>query len=188
MLHNEMVPKVPPKRGTEIDEIARQTLLKAFSFVQNVFQQNALIDFFDKGGLSELGFDYGVSELRYGEEARYDPGSNSIILSPETYGRLYVDNPRARFTLAHELGHATMHGAFLKSALDGRQPFQKVSRATLVAFMDPEWQANRFAGAFLMPSSVLRQFLKTGMSKKKIAETLRVSLVALSIRLQTINR
>jgi len=50
---------------------------------------------------------------------------------------------RQRFTLAHEIGHLVLH-----------------TRRTFVA--NPEEEANRFAGAFLVPGEPYAEFLKSG--------------------------
>lgn len=183
---DELVPKVPPKRGVEIDEIARQALYKAFSHPQNALQPFAFINFFEQGGLTRLGLNYGVSALPYGEEGTFDPAENCIILSESTYEALMDDVPRARFTLAHEMGHAILHGAFLRVALEGRTPQRKFKRTSLPAYLDPEWQANRFAGGFLMPTSAVRRCIKEGMTDAKIAQYFRVSLDAARTRISKI--
>jgi Zn-dependent peptidase ImmA (M78 family) len=51
---------------------------------------------------------------------------------------------RARFTVAHELGHLMLHSGI---------PFARAiqTNAEVKAFEDSEWQADEFAGALLMP-------------------------------------
>lgn len=88
------------------------------------------------------------------------PGADGMTLFdpvgmrvPERVHRsLKLDGHRARFTIAHELGHIMMH------------PYQELNRAaaeemverSIPCSMSAEWQANTFAGAFLMPVSVCR--------------------------------
>jgi Zn-dependent peptidase ImmA (M78 family) len=75
--------------------------------------------------------------------------SKPIISMPQSvYDALLEACPRARFTAAHELGHLLMHsGSHVQYA---RAEHANVST-------DPEWQANEFAGAFLMPEQPFRQ-------------------------------
>lgn len=179
----QMVPRVPPKNCTEIEELSRKVLHVSFGHFQNSIQPQAYAKCFDKGGLTKLGLKYGVVELPFGEEARFDPGENSILLSPETYDMLYADKPRARFTFAHELGHAVMHGNYLKEALAGRVPRIMYKRASIQAFCDPEWQANTFAASFLMPANVFRQCVSEGMKQWDLSRYFRASPTAIQIRM-----
>ncbi len=178
MNKDELVRKVPPKRSLEIDALANATLIQLFGFPQNALQPLAFFNFFDRGGLTKLGLDYGVEEL-VGEEAHYDASTNEIILDAKTFDALSMDNPRAKFTLAHEIGHAKLHGPyFRKELLQGRTSHRQFPRKTLPAYEDPEWQANRFAGAFLMPTSLMIKAIREGWSDKRIADFFGVSISA----------
>ena len=69
---------------------------------------------------------------------------------------------RAIFTLAHEVGHLLFHTP--------RRMILCRIESSLPAFRDPEWQANTFAGEFL----VMRH-LACGMSPFEIADKFHVS-------------
>ena len=82
----------------------------------------------------------------------------------------YGARPRFRFTLAHELGHLSLHrkltldfeslDATAAAILDGRKDL-RLGRRTLTTSRDwLEWQANYFAGSLLMPRSTLVPELK----------------------------
>lgn len=74
------------------------------------------------------------------------PSENAIVLREDVYERACDRQGRDRFTAAHELGHYIMHrNAPLK--------FHRAESGKLAAYKDSEWQANRFAGALLMPES-----------------------------------
>lgn len=179
---DEMVPKVPARKGSDIDQLAYKTLCLLFKYPQNAFQEGAFIELLECGGLEKIGLTYGVKALAYGEEGKYDPVEKEILLSERTYEQLRMDVPRSRFTLAHELGHAILHGAFLSASLEGRFPQKRYKRTTLKAYLDPEWQANCFAGAFLMPTPLMGKCLREGWSLAKIASYFRVSHEAAAIR------
>ncbi len=82
-----------------------------------------------------------------GIEGLTDLDKPIITFPASVYQALYDGNPRARFTAAHEFGHFILHN---------NQPmhYARVSRAD--HRFDPEWQANAFAAAFLMPSIPFR--------------------------------
>lgn len=92
---------------------------------------------------------------------------NTLVSDPEKSGSLYVKGKRNfkiilpshtsierdNFTIAHELGHYFLHyvykvnkGETLPDFVAGRKGSDR-----------PEWEANWFAGAFLMPEDVFRE-------------------------------
>lgn len=80
---------------------------------------------------------------------------------------------RSRMTFAHELGHLVMHPGAAKLRSD---PGVHVLR--IKPFESAEWQANKFASLFLMPTHIIREF----GSASQIAECCQVSLRAAQIR------
>lgn len=87
------------------------------------------------------------AEMR-GAEGHTDISRPIVRMSQTTYDELLEDDPRARFTAAHELGHLLMHsGSNIRYARSARRDRQ----------VDPEWQANMFAACFLMPEEAFRQ-------------------------------
>lgn len=75
-------------------------------------------------------------------------GSPVITFRDQVYENLRRGDPEARFTAAHELGHVLIHC---------QAPVQYAFRSEYVEETDPEWQADQFAMAFLMPPSVFRK-------------------------------
>jgi hypothetical protein len=97
---------------------------------------------------------------------RYDGDANEIVitLAEETYRELEAGDTRARFTLAHEIGHAILHPQELVrlSQIPHTQASLLRGRfATHQICQDTEWQANAFSGALLMPAQVLRDLERT---------------------------
>jgi len=86
-----------------------------------------------------------------------DVTNRFIKLPNATYKRLENGDAQARFTVAHEMGHALLHA---KEGAFGSFPFRHqvtfARRSRIRAFEDPEWQANTFAAAILMPMKSLR--------------------------------
>lgn len=75
-------------------------------------------------------------------------GTPKIILPESVYEALYMDDGRARFTVAHEIGHLILHPKH-------RLSLSRNVGEVVPAFRDPEKQANRFAAALLMPKRLL---------------------------------
>lgn len=73
------------------------------------------------------------------------PGENVIRFRSDVYEGLVEGKGRDRFTASHELGHYLMHR-------NVPIRFHRAEQGRLPAYVDSEWQANRFAGALLMPS------------------------------------
>lgn len=73
------------------------------------------------------------------------PAENVIRLRLDVYEGLAEGRGRDRFTASHELGHYLMHR-------DVPIRFHRAEHGELPKYRDSEWQANRFAGALLMPT------------------------------------
>lgn len=107
-------------------------------FVENVLQN---ID-------SE--FVFRVEELRKMPDkyAYYDHLKNEMVVREDVYDLAYSGNGRHRFTIAHELGHYVLHQDGVKLCrVDGNKRIE--------SYLDPEWQANTFASAILMPRHLI---------------------------------
>ena len=79
-----------------------------------------------------------------------------IRLSERAYCGLVAETPHFVFTFAHELGHLFLHHDWLiNDAVARTRPGGVYSSPTVEehrVFEDSEWQADAFAGAFLMPA------------------------------------
>lgn len=101
-----------------------------------------------------------------------------IVLSASCYMRLGRSDNRARMTVAHELGHLLLHS--------GQRVFHFSEPMNDNRF-DPEWQADQFAAALLMPREAfsrmrtVKQAMKTfGVSKAAAIRRARVIGIRLS--------
>lgn len=145
-------------------------------------------------GPEVLAVAYGVRQLRRGVEGTtyFDPAAKrlEIDLSIETYRALMAspwEEARARFSFFHELGHAVLHGSQL-------QQISKMAEAELQARLeappilpvcrDPEWQANAFASALMMPAAGLELLARAGrLSVEVVRREFQVSRSAAGVRL-----
>ena len=86
-------------------------------------------------------------------------GDKKIIIPENTFKMAMNGDSRSRFTLAHELGHIALkhyNGETVTGNL-------KMSKQHIPSFRDPEWQANTFAGAILVPYTYLKQLSNQDM-------------------------
>lgn len=98
--------------------------------------------------LDDYLFEVVPDDMMAGIEGTTDISLPIIRLADRTYARLMRSDPDARYTAAHELGHLVFHsGAHVQYA----------RRSTFDCRTDPEWQADRFADAFLMPLQAVLQ-------------------------------
>lgn len=90
------------------------------------------------------------------EEAYYDSQKNVIFIRADVYDKAAKGDGRARFTVMHEIAHYIL---FKGWGLPYKFPLKNIavlSDATLKS-MDPEWQANTFAGAFMCSKEYVKE-------------------------------
>ena len=95
-----------------------------------------------------------------------------IVIRGDVMERAAKGQGRARYTLAHEIGHYILH----------RQStivFPRGGYRSVPIFQSSEWQANAFAAALLMPKEFVRDH-----TAEEIMEECGVSLKAAEIRIQ----
>ena len=194
----EMVPLVVPRSSRQIKTIAYETLKILFTNLNSLLRASSLSQLFESGDLSKIGFSYGVEDLPPPEEAHTDFQEKMIVLSSDTYDNLQKGMHRARFTMSHELGHAVMHtdsmlAASLVSAsrqktcgaVQNSAAIPRFRRGQFPAYLDPEWQANKFASFFLMPECLLDWLAGKGMlSDRNLAHYACTSVEAAHYRIQ----
>ena len=109
-----------------------------------------------------------------------------MTLSERTYRGLENGESRPRFTLSHEIGHLALHPRTLQrlGQLPHRELMLERSRDKHKPFEDSEWQANRFAAAFLMPAPGLAQLQTRGhLDEDWVAHTYHTSYEAAQYRI-----
>lgn len=84
-------------------------------------------------------------------EAAMSPDRMKMYIRNDIYERLHQDDARARFTIAHEIGHFVLHDevALTRSSQSKHEPFR-----------DSEWQADCFAAELLAPIEACKEYLK----------------------------
>jgi len=102
-----------------------------------------------------------------------DPITGELSLRSDVYDGLCEGNGRDRFTACHEMGHYFLHRSTLNRAPAVKQ---------IPIYRDPEWQANAFAAAVLMPRQHFRH--DYGGSIRAVAAEFGVSLEAAKLRVK----
>ncbi len=121
-----------------------------------------------------------VEDVELGENmAEAYPDKGLILIRDSVYSAACDGDARARFTMAHELGHIILHIGQAPSAsfARGEQPDHKI-------YEDCEWQADTFASAFLMD----KMRITKSMSINDVSSLFGTSLSAAKIRLNTIQK
>lgn len=138
-------------RGFRVAPRSTLDIRKHAVHVRQVLGLKPDVGFFPMAEFIESWFDWGIGydvvepgELPVGVEACCVPEKGLIMLTLQTYENACYDNPRARFTVVHELGHLAL--AHTRAFHRERPDISEIK-----AFEDSEWQANTFAAEFLMP-------------------------------------
>lgn len=135
---------------------------------------------------------YGVEDLPLGVDAEsrflLDRECIEVVLASDTYNQLEAEVHRARFCLAHEVGHVTLHSAELVrlSRIPGATAGLARGQASDVpAYLDVEWQANAFASALLMPAAALAKLDAIGkLCVEEVCNCFKVSKTCARYRLK----
>ncbi len=82
-------------------------------------------------------------------EAAMSPDRMKMYIRNDVYDQLHQEDPRARFTIAHEIGHFVLHDevTLTRSSQSKHEPFR-----------DSEWQADCFAAELLAPIQACKEY------------------------------
>lgn len=99
------------------------------------------------------------------------PAENRICIRQDIYEKALNDDPFARYTIAHEIGHLFLNDVESIS-LCRLEPGEK-----LKPFEDPEWQADCFGGELLMYYPLVKD-----LDENEISEQCGVTLRAAKVQ------
>lgn len=188
--------KVLRVRGRSEAEVEAAALACVHNFCPELlttpkpFPLEAFLD--KKAGLKGLyGFNFYVDDdedVDVNTEGFINPLTRELVLPFETFEKLGANDGRARFTVAHEIGHTALHADQVKGRFTHGGDVTLHRRGDIPAYEDPEWQANTFASYLLMPTAPVRQVLATGAGATKLASVFAVSFAAAEIRIKRLQK
>jgi hypothetical protein len=118
------------------------------------------------------------------KDAKTEYHGDQIVITTKfsVHQKLEQGEGRARFTLAHELGHAVLHNAVTRFRATGTSGSSR--RKWERPYEDPERHANIFAAALLIDNAVAETLPNT----KAISDKFGVSLVAAEVCFSDLER
>lgn len=122
------------KRFREVFGLEKTLYFPIVQFIEWILPELGLN--YEYVSVFEMGDAYGVTHTRKG----------IMKIREDVYEGAIKGSPRDRFTMCHELGHFLMHSPDRVSFARGDVP----------AYMDPEWQANAFAGELMAPFDLVK--------------------------------
>jgi len=115
-------------------------------------------------------------------EAKYDPDKRIIYLRESTYQAALQGNRRARWTVAHEVGHVALNHQRTRNRSSTLRSIEKIAPN----IRRDEAQAHKFAAALLAPFHRANFSLKT--TTQQIATRFDISLDAANRRIEEFTR
>lgn len=175
---------VPGLSAETIELRAKLFLQKTYPYLLDAPDAFPAQQFFERDLYKLFGFHYSVQDLPSGISGTtdFDPDRKELILSANTYEQLLEEDGRARFTVLHEAGHIFLHKDYM-STLSTTRSGLKLNRSMIPAYQDPEWQANYFAGAVMLPRHHIIKLISQGKFPQDIKRIFKTSRQAVDIRL-----
>lgn len=189
-----MIFRVAPMSGAGIDQEAA-TLLKhsQANCLDPRFPQKVDVEAIFEFDIPKLtGFKTGFCDYPDGIEGCTDVGNLTSNVSSSLLKKNMKN--RRRSTIPHEAGHIWLHAPQLIRARKvlifkdekGRvhSGLPRLSPQFVRRFENPEWQADRFAAALLMPTEPVKACVQHGLSIPQIASLFEVSVALATSRLK----
>lgn len=178
---------VPGMRWVEVEKMARTLLGMTCPERLRTPGPTPVASLFEGGLRDVLKVEYNVDELFDGE-AEYNPKNRELTLDEGVYLGLLDDNGRDRFTVAHEIGHAHLHGPYYRGVIRGRRQAILLHRSQVPVYQNPEKQADVYASEFLMPSHLVAQMIRDGGRPNQISSIFKVSLGAARVKFERVSK
>lgn len=199
------VGRASPRSRRDIEELAERMAKKLFPTaceqleyipVEELFRDESLNREFERELDDAVCWEQVALNDHVGGAADFAEGRFRIRIRNDFFQKAEAGDGRSRFTIAHEIGHVRLHGELLKrqqeavfrdytcTATEQLDPGMKI-------YESPEWQANVFAAAFLMPEAMLKRWVQNKkcaqadiLAVRDLARDFRVSFEAARIRME----
>lgn len=179
-----------PRSGDEIDGIALGVVTKFQPQMLNSLQAFEVQRFFECELWSETGISCDYQQLPFGAYGMTEiDGMRCVICSSllnNTDGGRFL-----RSTIGHEIGHCYLHVPefrlrklvqFINDS--GSTALPRRDEDSVKIYMRPEWQANRFSGALLMPRPSVELAIANGHTAADMCDIFDVHLPFVNSRLR----
>ncbi len=188
----QLVPAKPRKK-TEIDAMAYRIIQEIQPSAMGKPEQFDIERFFDcyLEELTGIKTDYRILDM--GVYGYTDSNSMECVISRDL-AEDKLSEYFYRSTLAHECGHAVMHvkdyrhqRKILRSIHEKNHELRVYREKDIKIYMNPEWQAWRFAGSILMPESTFRRINNQGYTEKEMSKIFGVNPAFIRTRKRALN-
>jgi hypothetical protein len=186
---NSYVPEVRPLSRREIEDEALAVISRLYPKLLRKPGRFPVLDFWDRLK-DDYGLEPAVEHLSDGVEGITWPDGR-VVLSEETYRGAHNGEGRPRYTVPHECFHGIKHRDQIRSALVDAGEIVLYRRHLVKPFRDPEWQANAFSSAILMPACMVAKVLSNTpkvLVISRMMEEFGVSRRAAEVRLDVLER
>lgn len=193
MTMSHTVPTVRPRRASEIEKIAYNIVAAYQPDAVKMITKFDVEVFFDCELEKQTGVAAVYKSLGNGLDGYTDTEKMECVICEglTEYGEDEVKRRRLRATQAHETGHCYLHVGELRQRNidyqfrhDGHASLLRYSQEEIKAYVNPEWQAWRFAGALLMPECCVRAAVDKRWTKKMMRLAFDVNPSFLDVRLR----
>ena len=177
-----------PRSNADIESLTLSIVLECQPGVLTEGERFDIERFFDcyLEEVSKVATDY--QRLEYGVYGYTDSERMISVIS-----RDLAEDPLQEYfyrsTMAHETGHAILHvadyrrkKAILRSIHKKNHELQVYREQDIKLYMNPEWQAWRFAGAILMPAQAFTVAVDDGLGVRDMCERFGVNRAFVNTR------
>ena len=168
--------EVPPRSRRSIMDAA-DGLRRALRIEQDYFPIDRVVEIEMPKVWPDFSFEVKEYDEMGEEHGRTYPERGEIWLRADIYDGMSNGQGRDRFTLAHELGHLLLHQQ--RGLARRLRPVREVK-----IYENPEWQANSFAGALLIPLTAVQRY----GCEEAVADACGVSIPAATAQLKALRK
>lgn len=168
----EAIQRVAPRSAASIEADAEACVQAVFPEMEQERRVNLAALLWDDEAVSRLSdalgvpvvFDFIKDDVEFDAVTEPFVSGLRIALRADVWSLAEAGDGRSRFTLAHEVAHAWLHkNDILQGGVVYRDAGLLASQRLLPGmkiYESPEWQANTFASALLMPKGLVKMWLE----------------------------